>query len=91
MNWWPLLSVRAKYFLCSASLSPRSLVTRPLVSTSQNLSLAACFREAALGVVLNQLLGNTDTGRTGAHEDQTLLLNRHARQVHGPDVAVRIS
>jgi len=29
-----VVSDRAKYFLCSASLSPRSLVTRPLVSTS---------------------------------------------------------
>lgn len=42
--------------------------------------------ETTLGVVLNQLLGNTDTGGTGTHKDEALVLDGDARQVDGANV-----
>ncbi|KAG7144875.1 hypothetical protein HYQ46_006384 [Verticillium longisporum] len=43
--------------------------------------------KAAASVVLDELLGNTNTSGAGSHEDQPLLLKRNARQVHSTNVA----
>lgn len=50
------------------------------------LVLGGLLAETTLGVVLDKLLGNTDTGRASSHEDQALLLKRDTRELDGVDV-----
>lgn len=44
------------------------------------------LREAALGVVLHQLLGDADAGGAGAHEHEALLLDGDSGEVDGANV-----
>ena len=43
--------------------------------------------QAPAGVVLEELLGDTDTGAAGAHEDELLVLDGDVGEVDGTDVA----
>lgn len=56
-------------------------VNQPELVTSGSLA------QATASVVLDELLGDTDTGGTGTHEDQALLLNGDTRQVNGANVS----
>lgn len=50
------------------------------------LVLGLLLGQAASGVVLDHLLGDTNTGGTCAHEDEALLLEGNARQVDSTNV-----
>lgn len=45
--------------------------------------------QTALGIVLDELLGNTDTGGASSHKDKALVLDRHTRQVDSTNVAAK--
>src|SRR3546814_4696929 len=40
--------------------------------------------------LFRSLLGNTDTGRTGTHEDQALVLKGHTREIYGTNITNRL-